>query len=128
VLCKCESIYNVLLNNGCVCFVFFSFRAINKNPVTTRKKNNNNSYQGYPINLFGVVQASSVGTFVRIAWLGAVTVAVRVRSPAEAISLQILIRSQVPDTDGDPLFTKTNASLYSLYCDTTFNSLGLSMV
>ncbi len=36
----------------------------------------------------GVVPASSVGCFVGIAWLGAVAVTVRVRSPVEAISFE----------------------------------------
>jgi ABC-type methionine transport system permease subunit len=33
-----------------------------------------NVYQGYPINLFGIVPASSVGSVIGIAWLGAVAV------------------------------------------------------
>jgi hypothetical protein len=49
-----------------------------------------NIYQTYPINLFRrVVPASLVGCVAGIAWLGAVAVTVRYRSPEEAISFNI---------------------------------------
>jgi hypothetical protein len=46
-----------------------------------------NVYQGYPINLFGVVPVSSIGYVVGIAGLGTVAVKVRSRFQVEAISL-----------------------------------------
>jgi hypothetical protein len=51
-------------------------------------------YQCYPINLFGGVPVSIIGSVVCIAWLGAV--AVRVRTPVEAISFSIFCRIHLP--------------------------------
>jgi hypothetical protein len=47
-----------------------------------------NVYQGYTINLFGVVPVCSIGCIVEIAGLGAVAMTVQVCSQVEAISFK----------------------------------------